>query len=55
LVELLGIQYSEPEMSVVPPAKVARSSMMTFAPALVAVTAAAKPAAPVPTTTTSVS
>src|SRR5262245_22754936 len=53
--ELFGIQYSPPEMSVVPPGPPARSSMTTSAPACFADTAAAKAAAPLPTTTTSTS
>ena len=55
ILELFGIQYSEPDTSVVPPALAARSTMSTSAPACRAVTAAAKAAPPEPTTMTSAS
>src|ERR1035437_10275949 len=51
---LLGIQLKAPDQAVVPPNECARSSRTTLAPALAAVNAAAKPAPPEPTTTTSV-
>src|SRR5688500_14780839 len=52
---LLGIQYSPDDALVVPPTSASRSSITTERPTLAAVTAAAKPAIPVPTTTTSAS
>src|SRR5206468_10245721 len=50
-----GIQKPPPDFDVVPPRWAARSKTSTDAPACTAVNAADKPAAPLPTTTTSAS
>src|SRR5437764_1360561 len=52
---LFGIQKPPPDFDVVPPRWAARSKTSTDAPACTAVNAADKPAAPLPTTTTSAS
>src|SRR5438128_1774454 len=50
---LFGIQYQAADFFIVPPGSAAFSRIATLAPRLDALSAAGKPAAPAPTTTTS--
>jgi hypothetical protein len=50
---LFGIQYQAADFFIVPPGSAAFSRMATLAPSLAALSAAGKPPAPAPTTTTS--